>query len=77
MRSAITRLLVVGLLRNCGDAGQFPGDLSRRLNDFYLKANRVKSGTKNYGEVTALLIGYYLKSPPAPSVNTMPAQSTQ
>lgn len=49
-------------------AGGTAGDLSRRLNDLYLKANRVKSGTKNYGEVTALLIGYYLKSPPAPSI---------
>lgn len=47
-------------------AGGTAGDLSRRLNDLYLKANRIKSGTKNYGEVTALLIGYYLKSPPAP-----------
>jgi hypothetical protein len=47
-------------------AGGRAGDLSRRLNDFYLKANRVKSGAKNYGEVTALLIGYFLKSPPAP-----------
>ena len=46
-------------------AGGTAGDLSRRLNDLYLKANRIKSGTKNYGEVTALLIGYYLKSPPA------------
>jgi hypothetical protein len=45
------------------------GALSMRLNDLYLKANRVRSGTKNYGEVTALLIGYYLKSPPAPSLN--------
>jgi hypothetical protein len=53
-------------------AGGRAGDLSRRLNDFYLKANRVKSGTKNYGEVTALLIGYYLKSPPAPLINSIP-----
>lgn len=54
-------------------AGGAAGDLSRRLNDIYLKANRIKSGTKNYGEVTALLIGYYLKSPPpAPSVNVSP-----
>jgi hypothetical protein len=45
------------------------GALSMRLNDLYLKANRVKSGTKNYGEVTALLIGYYLKSPPAPATS--------
>jgi hypothetical protein len=48
------------------------GALGMRLNDLYLKANRVKSGTKNYGEVTALLIGYYLKSPPAPSLNVSP-----
>jgi hypothetical protein len=48
------------------------GALSMRLNDLYLKANRVKSGTKNYGEMTALLIGYYLKSPPAPSLNVLP-----
>ncbi|HKG14012.1 MAG TPA: DUF3810 domain-containing protein [Pyrinomonadaceae bacterium] len=45
-------------------AGGRAGALSQRLNDLYLKANRVKSGTKNYGEVTALLIGHYLKSPP-------------
>jgi Protein of unknown function (DUF3810) len=37
------------------------GALSRRLNNLYLKANRVKSGTKNYAESTALLVGYYLK----------------
>ena len=42
------------------------GALSMRLNDLYLRANRIRSGTKNYGEVTALLIGFYLKSPPAP-----------
>lgn len=54
-------------------AGGTAGDLSRRLNDLYLKANRVKSGTKNYGEVTALLIGHYLKSPPAPSANVPPS----
>ncbi|HEV7890933.1 MAG TPA: DUF3810 domain-containing protein [Pyrinomonadaceae bacterium] len=46
-------------------AGGTAGDLSRRLNDLYLKANRIKSGTKNYGEVTALLIGYYLRRPPS------------
>ncbi len=54
-------------------AGGTAGDLSRRLNDLYLKANRIKSGTKNYGEVTALLIGYYLKTPPATSTNDSPA----
>lgn len=48
-------------------AGGRAGVLSQSLNDLYLKANRVRTGTKNYGEVTALVIGYYLKSPPAPS----------
>ncbi|HVF43618.1 MAG TPA: DUF3810 domain-containing protein [Pyrinomonadaceae bacterium] len=54
-------------------AGGAAGDLSRRLNDLYLKANRIKSGTKNYGEVTALLVGYYLKSRPAHPVNVPPS----
>jgi hypothetical protein len=56
-------------------AGGRAGALGARLNDLYLKANRVKSGTKNYGEVAALLIGYYLKSPPAlpaPSADNPP-----
>ena len=57
-------------------AGGAAGSLSRRLNDLYLKANRVKSGTKNYGEVTALLIGYYLRSPPAPAPLTTPGVQT-
>jgi hypothetical protein len=49
------------------------GALSMRLNDIYLKANRVRTGAKNYGEVTALLIGYYLKSLPAPSTPSVEA----
>jgi Protein of unknown function (DUF3810) len=53
-------------------AGGRAGALSQRLNDLYLKANRVSSGTKNYGEVTALLVGYFLKSPPAPSTSGPP-----
>jgi hypothetical protein len=50
--------------------------LSRRLskvadraNDTYLRANSVRSGTANYGEVVALIIGYYLTySPNVPQV---------
>jgi hypothetical protein len=34
-----------------------------RANDTYLKANSVRSGTANYGEVVALIIGYYLTYP--------------
>lgn len=35
-------------------------ELAHRVNDSYLKANRVESGTQNYGEDIALIIGYYL-----------------
>jgi Protein of unknown function (DUF3810) len=51
-------------------AGGRAGALGLRLNDLYLRANRINSGTKNYAEATALLIGHYLKSPPlAPRVD--------
>ncbi|MDX6712927.1 MAG: hypothetical protein QOH96_3943 [Blastocatellia bacterium] len=33
--------------------------LGNRVNDFYLKANGIKSGVKNYDEVSALIIGYF------------------
>lgn len=36
------------------------GRMTQRLNNAYLKANRVKSGVKNYNEVNRLIIGYYL-----------------
>lgn len=45
-------------------AGGRAGALGARVNDLYLRANRISSGTRNYGEAAALLIGYYLKSPP-------------
>lgn len=35
--------------------------VAERVNDSYLKANRVHSGTRNYGEDIALIVGYYLK----------------
>lgn len=40
--------------------------LTRRVNNAYLKANRVRSGVRNYGEVVSLIFGYYLSqaSPP-------------
>ncbi len=41
--------------------------LSRRVNNLYLRANRVKSGVRNYGEVVSLIIGYYLSHGPAPT----------
>ena len=33
---------------------------SHQFNNAYLKANRVRSGVKNYNEAVALIIGYYL-----------------
>jgi hypothetical protein len=32
-----------------------------KINDTYLKANRISSGTRNYSEDIALIVGYYLK----------------
>lgn len=36
------------------------GALSRRINDLYLRANRVKSGVEDYRASTALIIGRHL-----------------
>lgn len=36
------------------------GALSQRVNDLYLRANRVKDGAADYSGSTALIIGYYL-----------------
>jgi hypothetical protein len=38
------------------------GALSRRVNDLYLRANRVRAGAADYSGSTALIIGYYLKT---------------
>jgi hypothetical protein len=35
-------------------------EMSRQVNHGYLKANRVQSGVRNYHEVAALIIDYYL-----------------
>jgi hypothetical protein len=46
---------------------RYAGRLSsttRRINDAYLRANRVRSGVRNYGEVTGLIVGYYLSRRP-------------
>lgn len=43
--------------------------VAERANDAYLQANRVRSGIRNYGEVTALIIGYYLTYPPTERVD--------
>jgi hypothetical protein len=42
-------------------ADGFIGNLSMRINDFYLRANRVKSGIADYAASTTLIIGYYRK----------------
>jgi hypothetical protein len=34
--------------------------VATRVNDSYLKANRIESGTRNYSEDIALIVGYYL-----------------
>lgn len=36
------------------------GEVARKTNNTYLKANRVRSGIANYDEVTALIINYFL-----------------
>jgi hypothetical protein len=36
------------------------GALGRRINDLYLRANRVKSGIEDYRGATALIIGRHL-----------------
>jgi hypothetical protein len=35
--------------------------LSRRVNDLYLRANRVRKGTADYADSTTLIVGYYLR----------------
>lgn len=40
-----------------GAAGAF----GQRINDLYLRANRVKSGVEDYKRSTALIIGHYLR----------------
>lgn len=39
------------------------GEVARKTNNTYLKANRVRSGIANYDEVTALIINYFLTYP--------------
>jgi len=44
---------------------EFFGRAAERANDSYLRANRVASGVKNYGEVVSLILRYYVTYPPA------------
>jgi hypothetical protein len=37
------------------------GNIGARINDLYLRANRVQSGTADYAASTTLIIGYYRK----------------
>jgi hypothetical protein len=39
------------------------GRVAEQANDTYLRANRVQTGIRNYGEVVSLIISYYLTSP--------------
>src|SRR5678815_329701 len=43
---------------------EFFGRAAERANDSYLRANRVTSGVKNYGEVVSLILRYYVTYPP-------------
>jgi hypothetical protein len=47
-------------------AGGVFGNISLRLNDLYLRANLVRSGTADYARSTTLIIGYYLLTKPLP-----------
>jgi hypothetical protein len=42
-------------------AGGLAGTIGLRINDLYLRANRVPSGTADYARSTTLIIGYYLR----------------
>jgi Protein of unknown function (DUF3810) len=44
------------------------GALSQRVNDLYLRANRVKAGTADYSNSTTLIIAYHLRQRPAGAV---------
>jgi hypothetical protein len=41
------------------------GALSQRMNDLYLRANRVKAGVADYSNSTTLIIAYHLRQKPA------------
>jgi hypothetical protein len=57
------------------------GEVARRTNNTYLRANRVRSGIANYDEVTALIINYFLTYPNGmrerPAVPATPAAAPQ
>jgi hypothetical protein len=44
------------------------GALSHRVNDLYLRANRVKAGAADYSNSTTLIIAYHLRQSPAGAV---------
>lgn len=46
------------------------GALSNRMNDLYLRANRVKAGVADYSNSTTLIIAYHLRQRPAGTLET-------
>ncbi|MFL6337379.1 MAG: DUF3810 domain-containing protein [Pyrinomonadaceae bacterium] len=46
------------------------GALSHRMNDLYLRANRVKAGVADYGNSTTLIIAYHLRQGAADEVKS-------
>lgn len=64
----LSRQLGAGYREDSRRAAQFwakasgaAGALSHRVNDLYLRANRVKAGAADYGNSTTLIIAYHLR----------------
>ena len=53
------------------------GEVARRTNNTYLRANHVRSGIANYDEVTALILNYFLTYPNGVPVRAVPTVATQ
>jgi hypothetical protein len=53
------------------------GALGQRVNDLYLRANRVRSGTADYRGSTALIIGFYLRQMSRDGNKAVISQSTR
>jgi len=56
---------------------QFFGRAAERANDSYLRANRVASGIRNYGEVVSLILRYYVTYPPNGGADESQGKSIQ
>jgi hypothetical protein len=73
----LARQLGTGYREDSRRAAQFwakasgaAGALSHRVNDLYLRANRVKAGAADYSNSTTLIIAYHLRQGPAGASGT-------